>query len=282
LPKPWAKYEIGFLRHAKFLALTSNAICLWLEAKSYCDEHLTDGMFPRVALRTFRFNGAKSVESLMTSCGLKPNGDAYAPLWEAVDIGGVPYVRMHDFLVHNDCREVALKRIAQVEARRDADRDRKAAARSARQSAACPQESPHGSPHGHPAEIRRESASIQNQNQNQNQAAKEQPLSLARERTHDVGDRAADLLENYPRWFAEERHGARIALLGGPMQFAEAQKLCEVWESDARLEKLARIVLTTEDPWISGTDRGWKIFVLKASWADDRLRQWEQVNQVVA
>jgi uncharacterized protein YdaU (DUF1376 family) len=95
----------------------------------------------------------------------------------------------------------------------------------------------------------------------------------------DLGDRARELLEHYPRWYAEERHGARIALLGGPIQFAEAQKLCEVWD-DGRLEKLARLVLSTDDDWISRTDRGWKIFVLKASWADNALRQWEQANGI--
>lgn len=95
--------------------------------------------------------------------------------------------------------------------------------------------------------------------------------------SEDIGDRARELLEHYPRWFAEERKGARIALLGGPLQFAEASKLCEVWD-DGRLEKLARIVLTTEDPWIAGTDRGWKIFVMKASWADNLLCAWEAEN----
>jgi hypothetical protein len=46
------------------------------------------------------------------------------------------------------------------------------------------------------------------------------------------------------------------------------------------LEKLAKIVLTTDDPFIAGTDRSFKIFALKASWADDRLRQWEKTNGV--
>ena len=87
------------------------------------------------------------------------------------------------------------------------------------------------------------------------------------------------LLESYPVWFASERHGARIPLLGGSLQFQEALNLCQTWD-DGRLEKLARLVLSTDDPFIAGTDRGWKIFVLKASWADDRLRQWEQAHGV--
>ena len=95
----------------------------------------------------------------------------------------------------------------------------------------------------------------------------------------DLGDRARVLLESYPVWFASERHGARIPLLGGNLQFQEAMNLCQTWD-DGRLEKLARLVLSTDDPFIAGTDRGWKIFVMKSSWADDRLRQWEQQNGV--
>jgi uncharacterized protein YdaU (DUF1376 family) len=94
----------------------------------------------------------------------------------------------------------------------------------------------------------------------------------------DLGERARWLLESYPRWYAAQRHGARIPLLLGNLPFQEALVLCETWD-DARLEKLARIVLTTDDePFIQRSDRGWKIFTLKASWADDRLRQWEREN----
>ncbi len=53
------------------------------------------------------------------------------------------------------------------------------------------------------------------------------------------------------------------------------------WD-DARIEKLAKIILTTDDPFVAGTDRSFRIFALKASWADDRLRVWEQEHGVVA
>lgn len=136
--KPWAKYEIGFLRHAKFLALTPNAICLWLEAKSYCDENFNDGIFPRTALQTFRFASPKSVQALILSCGQKPSGQPYAPLWEAIDIGGVPHYRMHDYLEHNDCRDEVLERLQdaddKAELRRLANRDRQREARAKRKA----------------------------------------------------------------------------------------------------------------------------------------------------
>ena len=167
--KPWAKYEIGFIRHAKFLCLTGNAIALWWEGKNYCDEHLTDGFFPREAMRTFRFRAPRSVELLMQSCGVKPNGEAYAPLWEAIDIGGVPYIRMHDYLLHNDCREVVQKRMQAADEKTQANRTRLAAWRDAKKAkgetrVVTPVETPLVTPNETPLK-----RSIQNQNQNQNQ-----------------------------------------------------------------------------------------------------------------
>ena len=61
----------------------------------------------------------------------------------------------------------------------------------------------------------------------------------------------------------------------------EACDLCRHWD-DGRLEKLAVLVLVTDDPFIEKTDRSFKIFAMKASWADDRLRQWEAENGVTA
>ena len=87
--------------------------------------------------------------------------------------------------------------------------------------------------------------------------------------------RAGKLREElYPCWYAKYRHGARLRLIVNSLEFQDAMSLVQVWD-DARLEKLAKIVLTTDDPWIANTDRGFKIFALKASWADDRLKAWE-------
>jgi hypothetical protein len=122
MAKPWARTRIGYMRHPKFLALSGNAISLWHEGKDYCDEHHTDGLIPRDALRTFRFNGRATVDSLMRSCGQKPDGTPYAPLWEPHTVG----FRMHDYLDHNDCRDAILARIKGADDRRKAERDRKA------------------------------------------------------------------------------------------------------------------------------------------------------------
>lgn len=120
MPKPWARIEVGRMRHPKFLALNGNAIALWDEGKDYCDEHHTDGIIPREALKTFRFAGPKSVAMLTASCGQKFDGTPYAPLWEPHDLG----YRMHDYLAYNDCRDAVLARLEQAEENRAADRER--------------------------------------------------------------------------------------------------------------------------------------------------------------
>jgi len=120
--KPWARIEIGYLNHPKFLALNANAICLWHEGKNYCDSHHTDGLIPKDALKSFRFRGAKSVESLLKSCGQKGDGTPYAPLWHEHPVG----YKMHDYLDYNDCRDAVLARMAKADERRQADADRKA------------------------------------------------------------------------------------------------------------------------------------------------------------
>ncbi len=135
MPKPWGKYEIDYLDHPKFRALHSNAFRLWWEVKNYCDKFHTDGLFPCEIVKTFRHFSVKNVGQLTSSCGQKPNGAMYAPLWDALDIGGVPHYRMHDYLDHNDCRDVVLARIEKSEAAKKADRDRKAAARAAKAAA---------------------------------------------------------------------------------------------------------------------------------------------------
>jgi hypothetical protein len=88
---------------------------------------LTDGLIPTTALKYFRFRGEKAVKQLMTSCGVKADGEtAYAPLWEPHSVG----YKMHDYLEHNDCRDAILARMERADQRRLDERDRKAEWRS--------------------------------------------------------------------------------------------------------------------------------------------------------
>lgn len=122
MAKPFSKNQVGYMRHRKFLALNANAIALWHEGKDYCSEHLTDGLIPAEAVKGFRFRSAKAIELLTASCGEKPDGSTYAPLWERHPVG----FKMHDYLAHNDAYEVVQERIAKVEERREGERRRQA------------------------------------------------------------------------------------------------------------------------------------------------------------
>lgn len=130
--KLWARYEQGFINHDKFRAITANAIALWLEGKNYADTKLTDGLLPDYEVKLWRFHGKKSVALLTRSCGLKPGTtQPYAPLWEPVDGFGF---KMHDYLEHNDCREVVQERIDKADAARELRNSNQAAYRERRKA----------------------------------------------------------------------------------------------------------------------------------------------------
>lgn len=168
-------------------------------------------------------------------------------LWEAHDVG----FKVHDYLDWNDSRESVLTKRASLKERVTRSRDR---ARNA------------------PA-----SSGVVTSGVFSEKGTGEKPTPIADE---DSGDLARWLLESYPAWYCDERKGARIPLLMGNLVFLEAIEIVTTWPDRVRLEKLARIVLSTNDPFIAGTDRGWKIFKIKAPWADDKLRQFELENGV--
>ena len=92
----------------------------------------------------------------------------------------------------------------------------------------------------------------------------------------EISERAVRLLEElYPAWYSKWRHGAKLRLVHKTLDLGDAITICQLWD-DARIEKLAQVFLTTDDPWISTTDRSLKIFAKKASWCDDRLTQAEK------
>lgn len=90
----------------------------------------------------------------------------------------------------------------------------------------------------------------------------------------EIGMRAGNLVERYGELFMEHRSGAKYRARPN-LDWLEACDLCRIWPNE-RLEKLAALVLTTDDPFIAGSDRSFKIFALKASWADGKLCEWER------
>ena len=92
----------------------------------------------------------------------------------------------------------------------------------------------------------------------------------------DVEARAGRFCERFAELFLQHRGGARYYQQPN-LDWQRVCRLLTVWDA-ARLEKLAVLLLTTDDPWISGTGRNIAILEKKASFLDDLLRQWEQAQ----
>lgn len=207
--KPWARYEQNYINHPKFLALTANAICLWIEGKNYCDLHQTDGFIPQKSLKTFRFFSQKSLKLLTVSHG-NHDGIAWAPLWET--IADLPSCfHMHDYLDYNDCREQVLARIDLADDRRDQDRRRKADARaakarlSARMSDVCPSGQVADSPRTVPSKVR----SI---TETTTETEREKSAGLSASEQENAHPVAAFMRVIYPTLYAKARNGATYRL----------------------------------------------------------------------
>jgi hypothetical protein len=116
----WMRLEVSYIDHPKFLVLSDGAFRLWHEGKSYCEKHLTDGLIPVAAVKSFRHFNERRAAELSTA----PKGYDW-PLWEPHDIG----IKMHDFLDHNDSREKALGRMARKKAENETKRSNQQAYR---------------------------------------------------------------------------------------------------------------------------------------------------------
>lgn len=182
--KPWARLEIDFMYHPKVSNLSLSAGWLWLECKNYCDKWHTDGSIPMPEMKRFRRYAPKFVHELTHSAGQKHDGTAYAPLLEVHPDG----YQMHDYLEHNDDREVVLARIEQADANRDKDRAYKAKGRAAKKakrdamSGSRPVDvRPDIGPDNRPDDLNlsgQKSGSIQNQNQKHTTRASDPPLDV--------------------------------------------------------------------------------------------------------
>lgn len=252
----WLRLSDNYVDHPKFFALSDGAFRLWHESMAYCRRHQTDGLFSFAVMRAFR-SFTKSREKQLAESGL----------WDLVPAMGY---RIHDYLDWNPSRDEENERRAVSKAAMRAMRER-------RQAKGIPP--PCAPP-----------------------VSTNNALTTPKQRSHDVLDmdtdtdrvtgkgsgenptleqRAQRLREElYPRWYSTYRHGARlrIPLIANSLEFSDALSLVQTWD-DTRLEKLARIVLTTNDEFIAGTDRGFKIFALKAGWADNRLCEIEQRSE---
>jgi len=169
-------------------------------------------------------------------------------LWEAREAGGFI---VHDYLDWNESREAVLRKRSEAKDRMAAARER--SSQSVR------------------ANILRTSPEVLRG------LGKSTDLP---KRTDELTneDRAGILRQElYPAWYAKHRNGARlrVPIIANSLEFQEALSVVQTWD-DARIEKLARVFLTTDEDWISNTDRSFRLFCSKATWCDDKLREWER------
>jgi hypothetical protein len=239
----WVRLDDQIPRNQKILNAGPAACWLWVCAIAHCQSQLTDGFVSAEVLPMIGVVGAPRVRRLAETL-------IAVGLFDRIDGG----YRVHDYLAHNPSRaEVLQKRAADLERKRPKDSG----------------QIPSGIAADSQALARGRALDGMGKNGSES-------LSREKEHTGDVTFRAGELLRNYQRWYAEERNGARLRLIGNSLEFQEALGVVSTWADDARLERLARIVLKTDDEFIAKTDRSFKIFALKASWADNRLREAER------
>lgn len=235
---PWLRIHDGALRHPKIIGLSDKAFRLWVWGLSYAQEQLTDGFLvtPAIPRRLFR-----ATDDLVRQ-----------RLWEPVEGG----FSIHDYLEWNDSREVVL-------GKREGAKDRYRRWNDRRDNALDTTPNKRVFSSRETTLPARSGVVLLDQD-------------LSKKENDPILERAGKLLEElYPLWYSKYRHGARLRLTVNSLAFDDAVAICRTWP-DERIEKLARIVLTTDEEWISRTDRGFRVFATKATWADDRLRQVEQ------
>jgi hypothetical protein len=161
------------------------------------------------------------------------------PLWEAVDGYGF---RVRNYLKWNLSRE-------EEESKKQESRDRSSRWRQKRFQNASRDASPDA--HVPNMDMDRSSRS------SERVQGKPTPLPNL---TADLAERAGRFIEEYEALYA--------------LDFERVCGLCRTWDDD-RLRKLAEVFLTSDEDWISKTDRGLAVFTAKATWCDERLAAWE-------
>lgn len=237
----WVRLDDQAPRNNKMLKAGPAACWLWVCGIAHSQSQLTDGFISLEALPMIGVAG-------MTRCRKLADELVKIGLFDKAEDGYV----VHDYLDHNPSK-------ASVMMRRAEDSERKRLVESNRIPRGIQPDSgaPRARVPSHPIPSHPQAPPADAQNGDA------------------LTERAGRLREElYPAWYAKFRHGARLRIVANSLEFQDALSLVKTWD-DERLAKLAQIVLTTDEDWIAKTDRGFKIFATKASWADDRLREVE-------
>lgn len=117
----WVQIDDQIANHPKILKAGPEAAWLWTCAIAYCQNHLTDGYVPVVALATMgAFKNPRAAAERCVDARVRPEG---AGLFER---RGEDYA-VHDYLDDNPSKAVVLARRAKAAARKARERARKEA-----------------------------------------------------------------------------------------------------------------------------------------------------------
>lgn len=83
----------------------------------------------------------------------------------------------------------------------------------------------------------------------------------------------AAFIRRFCELYSKHRHKAKY-LVRKSKDVPNVVRLLRLYDV-GRLEKLTVVLLTTDDDWVSRTDRGIGILAAKASWLDDKLAEYE-------
>jgi hypothetical protein len=241
----WVRIHDAAMSHPKLVGLSDKAFRLWVWGLSYAQQHLTDGAIVTEAIPP---RMKRAADDLVQKALWQKQGEGF---------------QIHDYLDWNDSKETIL-------AKRDGARNRLHQHRVKRVSSLTSETPLARSGVGECSEFPEEGAG-----ETTAPARNPSPLPIVDD---TIASRAASFVEDYPALYATHRNGARY-LTRPALDWDYACNLCRVWD-DERLRKLAAVFLSSDDPWIAGGSRTIGQFAARASWCDDRLREWEKSQGV--
>jgi hypothetical protein len=248
----WVRIHDGAMGNLKVMRLSASAFRLWVRGLCYCQQHLTDGLIPREALK---FLDAKRADVDMLC---EPTVEGKSALWEKIEGFGF---KVHDYLDWNDSREV-------IEEKRDRARSRAHVSRTSRAR--------HSERAPHVASGVVKSSDLTSIQISERESEGKPPTLIRPDPFTDatITERAGRFLERYEALYAQHR---RARYLVSPQRdYNAAVRLCETWTDDTRLDKLAAIFLTTDHDFAVKGSRTIPQFAALASWADSQLAEWEK------
>lgn len=243
----WARIDDDFPNHPKVWRVGPDGVALFLEGLCHAAKFLTDGALPKADVERMRLVR----KPMVTAAKLVEVG-----LWE---VDGDGY-RIHDYHDYNPTSQEVRDRRASTRTR--VEQHRKRASNTvtptvtdsvtnttlSRAGADAP-DGP-GKVLGSGIELGEES-----------------------EKGTDVESEARRFLKQFAALYRQHRHGAAY-FVKSKEHAKVVGALLHVHTFD-RLLLHAQVLLTTDEEWISTTDRGIEILAKKINWLEDRVADWE-------